>query len=162
MFVRKTTSYHKSLKKIKQHDWHESYVYFVIIINYHGTIKCMTSFMWKYHIWGCAGTSHLLFELEEEEFEFVPYCPRLPTAAPRGSLGCVSIPVWLIVWKDQLTLLTPPYQPISCSFWKHAQERKRSPFESPSFEVSHWLSSNLFLIMIRKRRLRRPRAILTF
>ena len=33
------------------------------------------------------------------------HCPRFPTAAPRGSLGRVSVPVWLIIRKDQLSII---------------------------------------------------------
>ena len=33
------------------------------------------------------------------------HCPRFPTAAPRGSPGRVSVPVWLIVRKDQLSII---------------------------------------------------------
>ena len=33
------------------------------------------------------------------------HCPRFPTAAPRGSPGHVSIPVWLIIRKDQLSII---------------------------------------------------------
>ncbi|XBH81234.1 hypothetical protein VPH35_106831 [Triticum aestivum] len=31
--------------------------------------------------------------------------PRFPTAAPRGSPGHVSVPVWLIIRKDQLSII---------------------------------------------------------
>ncbi len=34
---------------------------------------------------------------------FAP-CPRFPTAASRRSLGRVSVPVWLIILSDQLTI----------------------------------------------------------
>ncbi|KAK9069616.1 hypothetical protein SSX86_011520 [Deinandra increscens subsp. villosa] len=34
------------------------------------------------------------------------HCPRFPTAAPRGSPGRVSVPVWLIIRKDQLSILS--------------------------------------------------------
>ena len=33
-----------------------------------------------------------------------PHCPRFPTAASRRSLGRVSVPVWLIILSDQLTI----------------------------------------------------------
>jgi hypothetical protein len=33
------------------------------------------------------------------------HCPRFPTAAPRGSPGRVSVPVWLIIRKDQLSIM---------------------------------------------------------
>ncbi|URD89501.1 hypothetical protein MUK42_24242, partial [Musa troglodytarum] len=33
------------------------------------------------------------------------HCPRFPTAAPRGSPGPVSVPVWLIIRKDQLSII---------------------------------------------------------
>jgi hypothetical protein len=33
------------------------------------------------------------------------HCPRFPTAAPRGSPGRISIPVWLIIRKDQLSII---------------------------------------------------------
>ncbi|XBH69702.1 hypothetical protein VPH35_097510 [Triticum aestivum] len=33
------------------------------------------------------------------------HCPRFPTAAPRGSPGRVSVPVWLIIRKDQLSII---------------------------------------------------------
>ncbi len=33
------------------------------------------------------------------------YCPRFPTAASRRSLGRVSVPVWLIIQKDQLSIV---------------------------------------------------------
>ncbi len=33
------------------------------------------------------------------------HCPIFPTAAPRRSLGCVSVPVWLVVLSDQLPVI---------------------------------------------------------
>ncbi len=33
------------------------------------------------------------------------HCPIFPTAASRRSLGCVSVPVWLIVLSDQLRIV---------------------------------------------------------
>ena len=33
-----------------------------------------------------------------------PHCPKFPTAASRRSLGRVSVPVWLIILSDQLTI----------------------------------------------------------
>ncbi|XBH84557.1 hypothetical protein VPH35_072697 [Triticum aestivum] len=33
------------------------------------------------------------------------HCPRFPTAARRGSPGRVSVPVWLIIRKDQLSII---------------------------------------------------------
>ena len=33
------------------------------------------------------------------------HCPRFPTAASRRSLGRVSVPVWLTILSDQLTIL---------------------------------------------------------
>ncbi len=33
------------------------------------------------------------------------HCPIFPTAAPRRSLGRVSVPVWLIVLSDQLPIV---------------------------------------------------------
>ncbi len=33
------------------------------------------------------------------------HCPIFPTAASRGSLGRVSVPVWLIVLSDQLRIV---------------------------------------------------------
>ncbi|KAI5016271.1 hypothetical protein ZWY2020_006122 [Hordeum vulgare] len=33
------------------------------------------------------------------------HCPRFPTAAPRGSPGRVSVPVWLIFRKDELSII---------------------------------------------------------
>ena len=33
------------------------------------------------------------------------HCPRFPTAASRRSLDRVSVPVWLIVLSDQLTII---------------------------------------------------------
>ncbi len=33
------------------------------------------------------------------------HCPIFPTAASRRSLGCVSVPVWLIVPSDQLRIV---------------------------------------------------------
>ncbi len=40
-----------------------------------------------------------------------PHCPIFPTAASRRSLGCVSVPVWLIILSDQLPIvaLVGPY-----------------------------------------------------
>ena len=32
------------------------------------------------------------------------HCPRFPTAASRRSLGRVSVPVWLIILSDQLSI----------------------------------------------------------
>ena len=32
------------------------------------------------------------------------HCPRFPTAASRRSLGRVSVPVWLVILSDQLTI----------------------------------------------------------
>ena len=34
-----------------------------------------------------------------------PHCPIFPTAASRRSLGRVSVPVWLIIRKDQLSII---------------------------------------------------------
>ena len=34
-----------------------------------------------------------------------PHCARFPTAASRRSLGRVSVPVWLIVLSDQLSVV---------------------------------------------------------
>ena len=33
------------------------------------------------------------------------HCPIFPTAAPRRSLGRISVPVWLIVLSDQLQIV---------------------------------------------------------
>ena len=33
------------------------------------------------------------------------HCPRFPTVAPRGSPGRVSVLVWLIIRKDQLSII---------------------------------------------------------
>ncbi|KAJ0668364.1 hypothetical protein HanPI659440_Chr17g0688391 [Helianthus annuus] len=33
------------------------------------------------------------------------HCPRFPTTAPRGSPGRVSVPVWLNIRKDQLSII---------------------------------------------------------
>jgi len=33
------------------------------------------------------------------------HCPRFPTGASRRSLGRVSVPVWLIIQKDQLSIV---------------------------------------------------------
>ncbi|OIV89891.1 hypothetical protein TanjilG_14029 [Lupinus angustifolius] len=33
------------------------------------------------------------------------HCPRFPTAFPRGSTGRVSAPMWLIIRKDQLSII---------------------------------------------------------
>ena len=33
------------------------------------------------------------------------HCARFPTAAPRRSLGRVSVPVWLVVLSDQLPVI---------------------------------------------------------
>ncbi len=33
-----------------------------------------------------------------------PHCAKFPTAASRRSLGRVSVPVWLIILSDQLTI----------------------------------------------------------
>ncbi len=33
------------------------------------------------------------------------HCPIFPTAAPRRSLGRVSVPVWLIILSDQLRIV---------------------------------------------------------
>ena len=33
-----------------------------------------------------------------------PHCARFPTAASRRSLGRVSVPVWLIILSDQLSI----------------------------------------------------------
>ncbi len=33
------------------------------------------------------------------------HCPIFPTAASRGSLGRVSVPVWLIILSDQLPIV---------------------------------------------------------
>ncbi len=34
-----------------------------------------------------------------------PHCPRFPTAASRRSLGRISVPVWLIILSDQLSIV---------------------------------------------------------
>ena len=34
-----------------------------------------------------------------------PHCPIFPTAASRGSLDRVSVPVWLIILSDQLSIV---------------------------------------------------------
>ena len=34
-----------------------------------------------------------------------PHCARFPTAASRRSLARVSVPVWLIILSDQLTIV---------------------------------------------------------
>ncbi|KAF3777391.1 hypothetical protein EJ110_NYTH45924 [Nymphaea thermarum] len=34
------------------------------------------------------------------------HCGKFPTAASRRSLGCVSVPVWLIILSDQLLIIT--------------------------------------------------------
>ncbi len=34
-----------------------------------------------------------------------PHCPIFPSAASRRSLGCVSVPVWLIILSDQLRIV---------------------------------------------------------
>ena len=34
-----------------------------------------------------------------------PHCPIFPTAASRRSLGRVSVPVWLIILSNQLTIV---------------------------------------------------------
>lgn len=33
------------------------------------------------------------------------HCPIFPTAAPRRSLGRISVPVWLIILSDQLQIV---------------------------------------------------------
>jgi hypothetical protein len=33
------------------------------------------------------------------------HCPRFPTAAPRRSLGLLSVPMWLTVLSDQLRII---------------------------------------------------------
>ncbi|KAI9391235.1 hypothetical protein POPTR_007G062061v4 [Populus trichocarpa] len=62
------------------------------------------------------------------------HCPRFPTAAPRGSPGRVSVPVWLIIRKDQLSiigLLSSGFG-LNCSADSHAL-RTRSPLCSQLF-----------------------------
>ena len=34
-----------------------------------------------------------------------PHCPIFPTAASRRSLGRISVPVWLIILSDQLSIV---------------------------------------------------------
>ena len=34
-----------------------------------------------------------------------PHCPIFPTAASRRSLGRVSVPMWLIILSDQLSII---------------------------------------------------------
>ena len=34
-----------------------------------------------------------------------PHCPKFPTAASRRRLGRVSVPVWLIILSDQLSIV---------------------------------------------------------
>ena len=33
------------------------------------------------------------------------HCPIFPTAAPRRSLGRISVPVWLVILSDQLLII---------------------------------------------------------
>jgi hypothetical protein len=60
------------------------------------------------------GFSSLLTELYDPKAFFThaallrqafAHCARFPTAASRRSLGRVSVPVWLIVLSDQLTIM---------------------------------------------------------
>ena len=38
-------------------------------------------------------------------YQGCPHCPIFPTAASRRSLGRVSVPVWLIILSDQLSIV---------------------------------------------------------
>ncbi|KAL8460447.1 hypothetical protein ACS0TY_032114 [Phlomoides rotata] len=63
------------------------------------------------------------------------HCPRFPTAASRRSLGRVSVPVWLIVRKDQLSiigLLLENNVRLACV--KHIASVPSEPGSSSSFD----------------------------
>ena len=62
-----------------------------------------------------------------------PHCPIFPTAASRRSLGRVSVPVWLIILSDQLSIvalvgLYPTNQLI-----EHRSIQTREARRSPAF-----------------------------
>ena len=71
-----------------------------------GTVSPQTYLKW--------GSSSLLTEVYDPKAfiphaallgQGFPHCPRFPTAASRRSLDRVSVPVWLIILSDQLTIV---------------------------------------------------------
>ncbi len=67
------------------------------------------SIIWYYHI---TGSSHLTELYDSKAFithaallrQGFPHCAKFLTAASRRSLDRVSVPVWLIILSDQLTI----------------------------------------------------------
>ena len=81
---------------------------------WHGVSRC---FLWRYRQTSKIFTTRLS-SLPTEVYDpkaFIPHaellgqgfphCPRFPTAASRRSLDRVSVPVWLIILSDQLTIV---------------------------------------------------------
>ncbi|GJQ97571.1 hypothetical protein Tco_0008710 [Tanacetum coccineum] len=63
------------------------------------------------------------------------YCPRFPTAAPCGSLGGVSVPVWLIIRKDQLSIIgLLPENNVRLACVKHIASVPSEPGSNSSFD----------------------------
>ncbi|GJT11244.1 hypothetical protein Tco_0858286 [Tanacetum coccineum] len=63
------------------------------------------------------------------------HCPRFPTAAPRGSPGRVSVPVWLIIRKDQLSIIgLLPENNVRLACVKHIASVPSEPGSNSSFD----------------------------
>ena len=78
---------------------------------WHGVSRC---FLWRYRQLPLRGISSLLTELYNPKAfithtalldQGFPHCPIFPTAASRRSLDRVSVPVWLIILSDQLSVV---------------------------------------------------------
>ena len=78
---------------------------------WHGVSR---SFLWRYRQFPQAGCSSLLTDLYiPKNFighaawlrQAFAHCARFLTAASRRSLGRISVPVWLIILSDQLTIV---------------------------------------------------------
>jgi hypothetical protein len=105
---------------------------------WHGVSR---SFLWRYRQFPQAGCSSLLTDLYTPKSfighaawlrQAFAHCAIFLTAASRRSLGRISVPVWLIILSDQLTIVAL---------------------------VSRYLTNKL---MVRKLILKRPKALIQF
>ncbi|GJU92391.1 hypothetical protein Tco_1304814 [Tanacetum coccineum] len=63
------------------------------------------------------------------------HCPRFPTTAPRGSPGRVSVLVWLIIRKDQLSIIgLLPENNVRLACVKHIASVPSEPGSNSSFD----------------------------
>ena len=64
-----------------------------------------------------------------------PHCPKFPTAASRRSLGRVSVPVWLVVLSDQLSIVALVGRYPANKLIEHRPLLLRKVLRSPAFTL---------------------------